>query len=201
MTSPFERPGPGRLPPLRPSVRRAVLWILAALFVALILIPWLASFATDWLWYKEIGFQSVFARSVSWRIGLFLLGSAFAYGYFYGNVRIARGSGAAFPVLYINRGDGVNVDVSRFFTRLFRPVAFVLAFVVGIAASASWLDVLKAFNGVALGARDSLFGRDISFYLFKLPFISGVLGTLVTLTLLSLVATAVMYWIRNDIIV
>jgi uncharacterized membrane protein (UPF0182 family) len=75
----------------------------------------------------------------------------------------------------------------------------VLAFVVGIAASASWLDVLKAFNGTRLGTRDSLFGRDISFYLFKLPLISEILGTLVMLTFFSLVATAVMYWIRNDI--
>ena len=54
-------------------------------------------------------------------------------------------------------------------------------------------------NGVALGTLDPLFNRDISFYLFRLPLISGVLGTLITLTLLSLVATAAMYWLRNDI--
>jgi uncharacterized protein len=199
MTSPFERPGPGRLPPLPASLRRIVLGIIAALFIALILVPWLASFATDWLWYSEIGFQSVFTTSLSWRIGLFILGAAFTYGYFYGNVRMARGAGVAFPVLYINRGDGVNVDVSRFFTRLFRPAAIVLAFVIGVTASASWLDVLKALHRVPVGARDSLFGRDISFYLFELPLVSGVLGTLVTLTFLSFVATAMMYWIRNDI--
>jgi uncharacterized membrane protein (UPF0182 family) len=54
-------------------------------------------------------------------------------------------------------------------------------------------------NGVALGARDPLFNRDISFYLFRLPLISGVLSTLITLTLLSLVATAAMYWLRSEI--
>ncbi len=176
-----------------------MLWLIGALFVALILVPWLASFATDWLWYGEIGYRSVFSTSLSWRIGLFALGAAFAYGYFYGNVRLARGAGAAFPVLYINRGDGVNVDVSRFFTRLFRPAALLLAFLTGVATSASWLDMLKALNGVPLGARDSLFGRDISFYLFKLPLISALLSGLVTLTFLSFLATAVMYWIRNDV--
>ncbi|MFL5594603.1 MAG: UPF0182 family protein, partial [Gemmatimonadaceae bacterium] len=59
--------------------------------------------------------------------------------------------------------------------------------------------VLKGMNGVPLGTHDPIFNRDISFYLFRLPLISGVLGTLITLTLLSIVATAAMYWLRNDI--
>jgi uncharacterized membrane protein (UPF0182 family) len=176
-----------------------VLWIVVGLFVALVVVPWLASFATDWLWFREIGFQSVFATSLIWRIGLFLIGGLFAFGYIYGNVRLARGTGTGFPVLYVNRGDGVSVDVSRMLTRLFLPGALVLAFLTAVSASASWLVVLKGFNGVPIGTRDPLFGRDISFYLFRLPLISGVLGTLITLTFLSIVAVAVMYWMRNDI--
>ena len=199
MTSPFERPGPARLPPLPRSFKRIVLGLVAGLFFALILVPWLASFATDWLWFKEIGFQSVFATSLIWRIGLFVIGGGFAFGYIYGNVRFARGTGTGFPVLYVNRGDGVSIDVSRMLTRLFLPVALVLAFLTAVSASASWLLVLKGFNGVPIGTRDPLFGRDISFYLFRLPLISGVLGTLITLTFLSIVAVAVMYWMRNDI--
>ncbi|HMJ17032.1 MAG TPA: UPF0182 family protein, partial [Gemmatimonadaceae bacterium] len=53
--------------------------------------------------------------------------------------------------------------------------------------------------GVAVGTTDTLFGRDISFYLFRLPLISAVLGTLITLTFLSIIAVAAMYWMRNDI--
>jgi uncharacterized membrane protein (UPF0182 family) len=199
MTSPFERPAPAKLPPLPPSLRRAVLWIVAAMFVALIIIPWLARFATDWLWFKEIGFQTVYATSLVWKIGLFVVGGAFAFGYFYGNVRIARGTGTGFPVLYVNRGDGVTVDVSRTFTKLFLPVALVLAFLTAVSLSASWMMVLKGMNGVAVGTTDTLFGRDLSFYLFRLPLISAVLGTLITLTFLSIVAVVAMYWMRNDI--
>ncbi len=175
------------------------MWILVAFFLALIVIPWLASFATDWLWFKEIGFQSVFITSLVWRVGLFFAGAAFTFAYFYGNVRIARGVGTGFPVLYVNRGDGVTVDVSRMVTRLFLPVALVLSFLTAISLSASWMTVLKAMNGVAIGTADPLFGRDISFYLFRLPLISLVLGTLVTLTFLAVVAAAAMYWMRNDI--
>jgi uncharacterized membrane protein (UPF0182 family) len=180
-------------------LRRIVLWIIAAVFIVLTVIPWLASFFTDWLWFGEIGFRTVFATSLIWRIALFVLGGAFAFIYFYGNVRIARGAGTAFPVLFVNRGDGVTVDVSRMFTKLFFPAALVLSFVTAVSLSAWWLTLLKGLNGVALGTSDPLFNRDISFYLFRLPLISGVLGTVTTLTLLSLVATAAMYWLRNDI--
>jgi uncharacterized membrane protein (UPF0182 family) len=176
-----------------------VLWIVAAIFIALIVVPWLASFFTDWLWFKEIGFQTVFATSLIWRIGLFILGGAFTFAYFYGNVRIARGAVTAFPVLFVNRGDGVTIDVSRMFTKLFLPAAALLSFLTAISLSAWWLTLLKGLNGVPLGTRDTLFNRDISFYLFRLPLISGVLDTLITLTLLSFVATGAMYWLRNDI--
>jgi uncharacterized membrane protein (UPF0182 family) len=181
------------------SVRRIVLWIVAAVFIALIVVPWLASFFTDWLWFKEVGFQTVFTTSLIWRIVLFLVGGGFAFAYFYGNVRIARGAGTGFPVLFVNRGDGVTVDISRMFTKLFFPAAIFLSFITAVSLSAWWMTLLKGLNGVALGARDPLFGRDISFYLFRLPLISGVLSTLITLTMLSLLATAAMYWLRNDI--
>ena len=199
MSSPFERPGPARLPPLPRAFRRIVLWILAAVFAGFIVLPWLASFVTDWLWFGEVGYRTVFATSLIWRIGLFIVGGAFAFAYFYGNVRLARGAGTGFPVLYVNRGDGVTIDISRTFTKLFLPAELLLSFLTAISLSAWWLTVLKGMNGVALGATDPLFNRDISFYLFRLPLISGVLGTLVTLTLLSLVATTAMYWLRNDI--
>jgi uncharacterized protein len=199
MSSPFERPAPARLPPLPRSLRRIVFGIVGLIFIGLIVVPWLASFFTDWLWFKEVGFQTVFATSLVWRIGLFFVGGAFAFVFFYGNVRIARGAGSGFPVLFVNRGDGVNVDVSRLFTKLFFPAALLLSFLTAISLSAWWLTLLKGMNGVALGARDPLFNRDISFYLFRLPLISGVLSTLITLTLLSLVATATMYWLRSEI--
>src|SRR5712671_6170346 len=199
MSTPYERPAPAKLPPIPPALKRLVLWILGALAIALIVIPWLATFATDWLWFGEIGFRSVFATSLVWRIGLFVLGGAFTFAYFYGNVRIARGAGTGFPVLYVNRGDGVTVDVSRTFSRIFFPIALVLSFFTALSFSVSWMTVLKAMNGVAVGSTDTLFGRDISFYLFRLPLIAAVLGTLITLTFLSFIAVAAMYWMRNDI--
>ena len=199
MTSPFERPGPAALPPVPPSLKRIALWIAAIAFLAMIVLPWLASFFTDWLWFNEIGFQSVFLRSLVWKLVLFAVGGIVAFAFFYGNVRLARGAGTGFPVLYVNRGDGVNVDVSKMFTKLFFPIALVISFLTAVSTSALWMTLLKGLNGVAVGERDALFGRDISFYMFRLPAISAVLGALITLTTLSLAATTAMYFLRREI--
>ena len=182
-----------------PGARRVVLTILGVFFVALIVLPWLATFATDWLWFQEVGFQTVFTTSLVWRILLFVIGGAFAFAFFYGNVRLARGPAKTFPVLYVNRGDGVTIDVSRAFTKVFFPAALVLAFLTAVTASALWMVFLKAFNGVAVGTQDPLFGRDLGFYLFRLPALSAVLNTLVTLIVLAIIAAGALYWIRNEI--
>src|SRR3954471_5966699 len=199
MTTPFERPSAASLPPMPRSFKRVLLGFVAAAFLVMIVLPWLASFFTDWLWFSEIGFQSVFIRSLVWRVVLFFVGGLVAFAYLYGNVRIARGRGTAFPVLYVNRGDGVNIDVSRMFTRLFLPAALFIAFITAISTSSLWMTLLKGMNGVAVGERDPLFGRDVSFYLFRLPAISAVLSALITLTFLSMVGTAAMYALRSDI--
>ncbi|HEY0527768.1 MAG TPA: UPF0182 family protein [Gemmatimonadaceae bacterium] len=180
-------------------MKRAMLWILATVFVAMIVLPWLATFFTDWLWFHEVGFQSVYLRSLVWKVVLFLAGGLFAFAWFYGNVRMARGGGTGFPVLYVDRGDGVNIDVSRVFTKLFLPLAILISFVTAVSTSSLWMTLLKGINGVKLGETDPLFGRDISFYLFRLPAISALLGALITLTILAIVATAAMYALRKEI--
>lgn len=199
MTHPFERPAPASLPPMPPGARRVILTVLGVFFAALIVLPWLASFATDWLWFQEIGFETVFTTSLAWRVMLFVIGGALAFVFFYGNVKLAHGPVKTFPVLYVNRGDGVTVDVSKMFTKIFLPAALVLSFLTAVTASALWMTFLKAFNGVSVGTQDPLFGRDLGFYLFQLPAISAVLNTLVTLTLLAVVAAGSLYWMRNEI--
>ena len=61
------------------TVRKFALWVLAATFVFMIVLPWLAGFFTDWLWFSEVGFRPVFVRSLVWRVVLFVIGGVVAY--------------------------------------------------------------------------------------------------------------------------
>jgi hypothetical protein len=173
---------------------------LAIAFLSFIVLPWFGGFATDWLWFREVHFEPVFLTELQWRTALFLVGAAVAFGFVYGNVRLATAELSGFPALFVDRGGGVRVDISRFVPRLFLAGSIFVSFVSGLSASALWMTMLMALHGAPVGAVDSLFGRDIGFYLFTLPAVTAVLNTLVVLTGLSLVATSIVYGLRGELV-
>ncbi|MEP6492073.1 MAG: UPF0182 family protein [bacterium] len=183
-----------------PGLRGILLGVIAAGFFAIVVFPWLASFATDWLWYNEIHFQSVFLTSLIARALLFLIAGAVAFAFVYGNVRWVRHGSAGVPALFIDRGGGERIDVSGLIPRLSFVVASIVAFVTALVASGQWMPVLVALHAVPVGEADPLFGRDIGFYLFRLPAISAALSALVVLTVLSFIAAAFLYAIRGAVV-
>ncbi len=173
---------------------------LAAIFVAFVVLPAIAGLATDWLWFREVHFESVFVTSQVWRIALFFGGAVVAFGFVYGNVRIATRQLSGFPALFVDRGGGIRVDISRFLPRLFLAGALFVAFITGVAASSFWMTALMAMHGATVGIADSLFNRDIGFYLFSLPAISALLNTAVVLTGLSFAGTVLLYALQGELV-
>lgn len=200
MTTPPAIPLRGSGRPPRPPLRKILLAVLGAAFLTFVIVPWFGSFATDYLWFKEVHFQPVFLTSLLWRTGLFAGVAAFSFAYVYGNLRAATADLSGFPALFVDRGGGVRVDISRFVPRLFLLGSVLIAFVTAVSASVLWMTVLMAFHGATVGAVDSLFGRDIGFYLFTLPALSEILNTLIALTGLSLVGTAIVYGLRGELV-
>ena len=178
--------------------RRILLAILAALFLVVVVFPWLASFATDWLWFTEIHFESVFLTSLVARSLLFVLTGLVAFAFVYGNLRSAR-QGIDLPTLIMDTGNGPRLDVSRFIPTLVLVVSAVVAFVAALALSAQWMTALMFLHGVPVREAEPVFGRDIGFYLFKLPAISIALAALVTLTIVALVGSTLLYATRGTI--
>ena len=71
-------------------------------------------------------------------------------------------------------------------------VPTLLGVFAGFAASSQWEMVLAWLNRTYTGEVDAQFGLDISFYLFDLPFLGGLVGLLSAAVLLSgLLAAAV----------
>src|SRR5205807_7780353 len=186
--------------PLSPRLRRIVLGLLAAGFFVFFVMPALAGFATDWLWYDEIRFESVFLTSLIARALLFVVTGVVAFAFLYGNIRWSRQRAGRVPTLYVNRVGAAPLDVSRVVPGLLLAGALLVALVTALIASAQWMAVLMALHAVPVGESDPLFGRDIGFYLFRLPVVSAGLTLLVTLTVLSFLASALVYAIGDAFI-
>ena len=186
--------------PLSPRLRRIVLGLLAAGFFVFFVMPALAGFATDWLWYDEIRFESVFLTSLVARALLFIVTGVVAFAFLYGNIRWSRQRAGRVPTLYVNRVGAAPVDLSRVVPGLLLAGALLVALVTALIASAQWMTVLMALHAVPVGQPDPLFGRDIGFYLFRLPAVSAGLTLLVLLTGLSLLGTGLVYAIGGALV-
>jgi hypothetical protein len=200
MNTPEDILGRRVLPPSQHRTRRLVLTAVITAVALLILVPWIASFATDWLWFKEIGYQPVFLTQLKWRLVLFVLGFGVAFGLFWGNVRVATGGAGRTPILITNTNTGAQVDLSRFVPRAAFIAGGFVALNAAVVASSRWMVLVQEMHGVHVGINDPLFNRDISFYLFKLPAIAGLLNGLMTLTTLSLVAVTIVYGFRGALV-
>jgi uncharacterized membrane protein (UPF0182 family) len=174
--------------------------VLGVLFLFFIVLPLVGGLATDLLWFREVHFEPVFLTSLFWRAALFVLGAAVAFGFVYGNARMATAAQSGFPALFVDRGGGVRIDISRLVPRFFLVGAILVALIAGLSVSALWMTMLMALHGARVGAADSLFGRDIGFYLFTLPAISAVLNLLVVLAMLSLLVSAIVYGLHGELV-
>jgi uncharacterized membrane protein (UPF0182 family) len=183
-----------------PRTRRIVFGALAVFFVVAVGIPWLASFATDWLWFREVKFESVFLTSLVARALLFAGAGAFAFAFLYLNLRQARPRATDVLTSFVNqRGERISVDLSAIVPRVTLVASIAVAFITALTAAGQWMPVLMAVHGSPVGEADPVFGRDIGFYLFQLPAISAVLVALVTLTVLALVGVMILYVTRGAV--
>jgi len=183
-----------------PRTRRVVIGVLAVLFVLLIGIPWLSSFATDWLWFREVHFESVFVTSLVARSLLFVGLAAFAFAFMYVNLKLARPRATDVFTSFVNqKGERITVDLTPIVPRITVVASIAVAFITGLVAAAQWMPVLMAIHGATVGDVDPVFGRDIGFYLFRLPAISAALSTLVTLTVFALIGVTLLYVARGAV--
>ncbi|MFA5134692.1 MAG: UPF0182 family protein [Patescibacteria group bacterium] len=181
---------------MRKGKRFATLVII--LLFLLGVLPATISFSTDWIWFSSEGYSSLFTTIVLTKLLLGITVSVLFFGLLLVNVYIAKKiaakySNAVNSSLFRFRG----IEIGKLTFRILIPIALVIALLTGIAASTSWQSVLQFFNRVPFGTEDSLFGRDISFYFFVLPFVKLIYSYLMSALILSLIGAGILYLSRG----
>ena len=154
---------------------RAV-WIIVILFLLFTGIPGTVGYITDWLWFREVGYQSVFTTELLARVGLFIVVALVAYFFITINARHAAGGVSRAPVLWRMHEELPPVDIARNVGRVITPVGLILALFFGSIAASSWMEILQLMNHTAFHVTDPVFGRDIGWYVFVLPALATLIG-------------------------
>jgi uncharacterized membrane protein (UPF0182 family) len=174
--------------------------VLAAFAVLVLFLPALIALLTDWWWFREIGYEIIFARALTTRILLFLAVSGLTAGVLYLNLRVAQRGLVANPVLLELAPSAPQLKLTAELRRRSLPLSVGLGLLAGFAATPAWDLVLRAIYGTPFGIADPIFSRDIGFYVFTLPGLSAALGFLLALSAISLALVVPVYWVRGDLV-
>jgi uncharacterized protein len=182
--------------------RRTPGWLKGAriAFVAFILFLVLfgyqtASLYTDWLWFHELGQRGVFTTALGAKITLFLGFGLLFFVICYFNLWLAQRMNADRPRMrYLDPQREQIADLARTATKFGSVVgAVVLAFLVGLNAASHWSDYLLFTHAGKFGQADPLFGQDVGFYVFRLPFLTYLQGWLLFTAAVSAIGAAAVH--------
>ncbi|CAN5223378.1 UPF0182 family protein [soil metagenome] len=170
-------------------------------FLLFLFVPRVVGLVTEWFWFAEIGFETVFRTRFLARLGLFLGAAAAAFAFLYANLRLAQRGVVPNPVVIPIGNGSSHLNLTASLRRLGLPVSLFLAFILALGARESWLVLLRWIHAGSFGVSDPVFGRDVGFYVFTLPGIAALLGLVFGMVVLALLMVAALYWLRRDIIV
>ncbi len=159
---------------------------------------------TDWLFFTETGYTSVFLKTLSTKIstGIFF-GIAF-FAFVLANIIIANRTN--FPQREISAIEGViNPFRAGGIEKVVKPLTIIAGVIMAIFAvqwgALRWEDFLLFRNSLDMGTNDPLLGKDIGFYLFKLPLIESLNGFAGFTLALTIIVVAANYFLRGGIFI
>ncbi len=161
---------------------------LLLLFLLVTSVPTAVQFYTDWLWFREVGFEEVFLRTLGARVTLGGLAFVAVFLVLAGNFWIGlRGLRARELVVVTPEGPRViGVNPGRI-----RPLVYAaaggVALLAALFASSQWEAWLFYLHATPFGVADPILGKDASFYVFRLPFLELVQGLLLATVVLAAV--------------
>jgi uncharacterized membrane protein (UPF0182 family) len=189
-----------RLP--RPNRRRiAILVAVSVFFFLLTSLRGIASFYTDYLWFKEVGFTSVWRGVLGAKL---LLAAVFTAVFFVGmwaSLTIADRIAPRF------RPVGPEDELVQRYREAVGPhaaavrtaVAALFALIFGLGVSAQWQNWILFRNATSFGIKDPQFGRDIGFFVFRLPFMSFLVNWAFVAVVIITFVTIVAHYLNGGI--
>ncbi len=194
---PFPREPPRSITPLTFDRRFIRPLILAALLLLLILVlgP-LIGLYTDWLWFERLGYRDVFGTRIGAQFLSFLI---------FGGIFFAFSILNALPALGFRTRRRLLTTIGIRQRVLRTPLAAAavsavaaLALLFGRIGASQWDTTLKFLNQVSFGRGDAVWQRDLSFYVFSLPFFRFLWGWLLAMVLVVGVGVVTLYLSRTN---
>jgi len=155
--------------------------------VILAFLVMMVGFITDWMWFKDLGYTSVFWKRLVTQLELgvpvFVVVTLLARFY----LRTLKNG-------YFKKIESHEIPNMK----RVNSTSWILSLVFGLGvalytSSGTWLTFLKSKYATDFGLKDPLFGLDIGFYIFKLDWFDK-LNEIILVSVIGLVVVTVVYY-------
>jgi uncharacterized membrane protein (UPF0182 family) len=158
----------------------------------------LSRFYTDWLWFRDLKFSFVFTGILWAQTRWALVGGLIIFIALFSNFMLAKGRSLVSFSAFIDI-ETVRNRASRIFGWILAGLSAVVAFIFGSSLASEWMVFEQFFHTTPFGKVDPIFGRDASFYVFKLPFWQLVYATAIGVLVIATIGVALLYFFNRSI--
>ena len=184
------------------KIRRSPLAItLVALFIAGGILVSISTFYADLLWFRSVGYQSVWQTTLFTKASLFIVVGLITALVVLLNVMIAYRNRPIYAPMAVEAD-----NLERYRTqieprkKLFALGIFAFIFYVGgSSATPLWSTWLQFRNATEFGVKDPQYGLDISFFAFKLPMYQSIIGWATSTLIFGLIAAVIVHYLYSAI--
>jgi uncharacterized protein len=187
--------------------RRGRIWIVVAVVVIIVIFASLrtiATFFTDYLWFSSVNLGQEWRHLFVVKVGLFFTFAAIFFVLLWVNLwvvdRLAPGELALGPEDELVRRYQHRIAPRAVLVRSL--VSVVVALIAASSAVGQWRNYLLFSNGVYFtgpNRSDPQFGKNIGFYLFKLPFLSFIVQWAFVALVVIAVITIIAHYLNGGI--
>ncbi len=157
----------------------------------------------DWLWFQNLGFSPVFWTMLLTKFGFGLVVWVFLILIITVNLYIARRLSSGGGTWIVLRAGGAYASPlglsGNTLNLLFIAFILIVSFIIAANGADRWDLVLRYLYRQPFGSADPVFGRDIGFYVFVLPFYLLVRSGLLVLVVFTGALTIVWYFKNRSI--
>jgi uncharacterized protein len=156
-------------------------WIMRILIGIIVIfaisISGISKFITDYLWFDALGFDQIFLISLFSKIKLFAITAIIFFIFVMINIWISS---------MISEKRNIPFKFKLLITT-------ALSIIIGVRFSSEWFKLLQYFNQTSFNIMDPIFAKDVSFYIFTLPFYQFVLGFLMSTIIITIILVILDY--------
>ena len=176
-------------------LKKGLSFVVMVIVVILVLLIGCAGFLTNWMWFDSLGYEKVFWTK-------FLSQLEIGVPVFLAAMLLVRIYLKSLKKHYFIEVESHEIPDEKRLNKISWGMSVVFGLLVGLTAGAStWMDFRQFANATSFGLKDPLFHLDISFYVFKLAFLTKanniVLGIVVGVVIITLLYYGILITVRT----